>query len=1625
VPTVLPQKRVSPMSQLDLAPRTPPYAPDQIRPRVGWAALFTAYVAALAVAIAAGGTAQAQGNIQGPNRAIANPQANRGTANTVMFREDRNVNRSIDKAREAIEAGSYDEAVHILGDVLQLGEDFFYRREGAANLISVKAEVRRLLGSLPVEGRKLLELRYGADARRQLEQALASGDWGLLAHVSAKYFHTSAGYEATWLLALFHRDRGESLAAALALRQLNDAPADVKAKFQPALSLQTAACWFEAGMHPLAAQELAALKAQHPDAQIQIGDRLVTIAPAGQDPLDWLATLVNRGRVAESAQGQWLVHRGSPHRNQALPANSPVVATAWRAPAYDNFVDVGGELGETYTERGVREALYDIQQLAAGYGEALLPSAHPLAVGDTVIFRTATQLIAVHAASGKRQWTAAVDQQLQERLLSMYQAEQAAQRTLGAPEPAEVANRPGNIKGKLERIQLASALLTRVATDAAYGTLSSDGQQVFAVEGIGLGGMHPQYRNIGGENRSRVDFNTLRGYDIATGKLKWELGGEPGDTQLELAGHWFLGPPLPLAGLLYVMVEQDNEIRLVCLDPYAPEGRRVQWSQSLCVIEQNFVGQPARRSAGVSPAFADGVMVCPTASGAVVAVDPASRSLLWALQYPPEVTPQVRTSWLIPTTGAYYSTPGWCDASATIHRGCVLLTPPGSSRLHGLRLLDGSPLWEPIERGDASYVAGCYNDLVVLVGSTFVRAVHLETGRTLWQTPFPGERVMTGRGYLAGDCYVVPLADGTLAQVRLDDGTVTIRPLGGSADEERHAGNLIAVGDRVYCQHLFGCDSYLMVSAESLERRLQTNQNDAEAWLIQGDMQLQQGQLEQAATSLRRAITLGSEKAKPLLAECLLRQLQADFTRHDRLRQELEELVGQGSRAARYWQLVAEGHAAQGKRVEAVQAYLRLAEIVVAGDGGEKTGHIKDAEPGLSVRQDRLVAARLHQLWSEATHDQRTAIDQIIQAKLAGEQTAEKPPQTNVTAQATLAPLRQAIAYFGWHPASVPLKWQLIKKLRAEGECSLVEAEGLLLEVLDSPQQQDQAAALAMLAEMFAKAELWDTATWYAKQLKTRFAGQVLPQGKTGAEVAQTLLASPKTPPAAEPWPTGRVDIREISAKIAQTPRAMIADALLLPQFGGAVIEIENGMQLVARGLDRDFWQVPFRHPETGHPIAIAPQGHRLAARGRMLVFSTGCYLLGINTAGSVRNSDVEIRWVQPLIDQYSTGSAAPMFALPHWENTAWGTRRVTLRSAHSDPLGSLTPVVGRQVTFVRGRQLVSLDVLSGQTVWVRDNVPEASEVFGDEECIYLVPPDRTTVQVYRTTDGAALPAKRVPPWSQVMRAVGRKLIAWSSDGKQVTVRLFDVATQQDVWTRTYDATAKANFADDGRLGVLQRDGKFQLLDVATGKTLIDATVDAIDPLGAIFILRHHDRYVLAATHTANADTQQYDGWVIRPLQRPGQTHTPTINGAMHGFDEQGRLAWSQPVRHLSLPLEQPSGSPVIGLMSHLYGVTSQRTVRTGLGLVLVDKRTGKVIYRGMQDGMPGVYQQHVDREGQFIEFRTNLGTVRMTFTDEAWPEDPRPNPVEPDLPSRRLLPRANAPAPGAKPEPLPDRPNR
>jgi len=60
----------------------------------------------------------------------------------------------------------------------------------------------------------------------------------------------------------------------------------------------------------------------------------------------------------------------------------------------------------------------------------------------------------------------------------------------------------------------------------------------------------------------------------------------------------------------------------------------LEWKQPLANLEeQHIASDTPRRLAGASPSLADGILICPTSAGAVVAVDLATRTLRWGYQY--------------------------------------------------------------------------------------------------------------------------------------------------------------------------------------------------------------------------------------------------------------------------------------------------------------------------------------------------------------------------------------------------------------------------------------------------------------------------------------------------------------------------------------------------------------------------------------------------------------------------------------------------------------------------------------------------------------------------------------------------------------------------------------------------------------------------------------------------------------------------------------------------------------------------------------------------------------------------------------------------------------------------------
>jgi len=155
------------------------------------------------------------------------------------------------------------------------------------------------------------------------------------------------------------------------------------------------------------------------------------------------------------------------------------------------------------------------------------------------------------------------------------------------------------------------------------GSLSSDGRLVYAVEDLPVAAFPRDYYALAGRQgdglrlayaeglTDAVYRSRLLALDAKTGLAVWERGGRgdlPGaGLDALLNNAYFLGPPLPLDGKLYVAVQRDFDLRLLCLDPATGS---VVWAQRLAEFKSRLVLDGGRRLHAVRLTHADGLLVC-------------------------------------------------------------------------------------------------------------------------------------------------------------------------------------------------------------------------------------------------------------------------------------------------------------------------------------------------------------------------------------------------------------------------------------------------------------------------------------------------------------------------------------------------------------------------------------------------------------------------------------------------------------------------------------------------------------------------------------------------------------------------------------------------------------------------------------------------------------------------------------------------------------------------------------------------------------------------------------------------------------------------------------------------------
>lgn len=1486
----------------------------------------------------------------------------------------RELNQHLNRAKRSLDEGHYSDAVSRLGSLLNDpgAEDYFIPdSHQAGRMVSLKAEAQRILGTMPADGRAAYELQFGSEAQRLLEIAVSESDIGKLIDVSRKYFQTEAGQQATYLVGRYHLDTGRPLAAALTLQRLTNNGNTTEA-FEPELSLCLALSWFYAGMESKGRQVLETL--QKDSSGLNSRD---TAAPASLladvgTAVDWLLEqITTKHGPWGSREDQWLLHRGNASRTGEMRGDMPLVVSEnplvncrWRVPA-SNHHRMESKIGKIQQH-------YIANQIPA------LPSLHPLAVNDVILMRTPRYLFAVDSMTGKRTWL--YDD------LSLQLTEGFADET--------------NSQILSNRSDVLSGWYQRIWDDAPYGQMSSDGERVYLINKLG----YPTNRRmLVGRNGINFpnplglkSYNELVALELRSqGKRQWIIGGESGNDDSALSGAFFLGAPLPIDGQLYVLAEISGEIHLLILD--AVTGNLV-WRQPLIHTEETsgtIIRNSLRRVAGATPSLGDGILVCPTTAGAVVAVDVATRSLLWGFEYETVGGNKRENAWGLARRHITRGQPGnrWNDATVTIAGGKVLITPVESNFLYCLQLFDGQLLWKQ-PRKQNLYLACVYDSVALLVGHHTVQALQLDNGQSAWPADLklPNDAMPSGRGFLSGSHYYLPTTMRELVKIDLATGR-----LDGSQPTQQVLGNLICYDDCVISQRVDSLTSFYQVGAlrQKVGENMASGKEDAWTLAHHAQLMLHDNQRTLALQSLRRAYQMESKDeptdvTRALLVDTLLRGLREDFVHNEWLSTEVAELIDQPAQRMEYLRLMTIGLQKVDKFDQAFEACVDLIDA-----HSDETMEVVSED--LNIRRDRWIQVQLANIYSGADRTQRTGIDQVIKARFLA-----------ATAGDRTEALRKFHQHFGFHTIDRQAQLELARRLMATSH--RLEAEVLFIDLMKRSTGKAAGTATGLLANLYDTLGLPQQASQMYKVLHKRWTEVPILNGKTGREVWEESLASLSNTEKELPhttWPRGRVTIG-VAAKrdVRQFPvgyRNHPVTPVHAQGPGLNRVKISLHAQQLLLGSDslgRQLFRIPVLGSEERVNRLTKSNLTEAKTYGHLLLASHGLSLLAIDTLPGATDSTDRVLWRNALVPMATQKTAIKQINQNTTANI-WGekTRKTTARTSTDEVrIGRIGPLHPHGVCYQRGESLICVDPLqvNDNPIWVRTDVASGSALFGDHELLFVAPPDTTEAMVLRQIDGSFVGPRLIPPAKNRWVTIGRNILAWKQTGQQLALTFYDPWYEEEIWTYPFPVNSKGCLVEHDQVAILSPQGRFVLISLEDGTILIDQLLEPEPNLDSIHVLRFSGQTILATT-TAPFDDRDKS---IRIAAAPSPSYVPLIHGRIYAFDPQtGERQWKIPavIEQYGLPLDQPFQSPVLIFLRHEPVSKSEpRAVKTTV--LCLDRRDGSILldntnatsdsltYVGSQSG---TYEVTVDPSARQVVLKLFEKTLTMTFTDAPVPPEP------------------------------------
>ena len=1339
---------------------------------------------------------------------------------------------------------------------------------------SVRQQAVRLIGQMPARGRNLFELKHGIRARKLLLEAVRQNDDSKVQEVSRRYFHTQAGYAATFLLGQTKLFEGDFALSNRLFRRLIEFDA-ARNSLDPELSIWATIALACDQRISEAVELIQSLKKKHPILTFELGDKkesfTISDVESTNSFVHRLAAQYQFGHFKDKQirRSEWLSFRDAASRNRAMD-EFPLPIPEWSVP-------IDGKNSDELLERLESKRLE--RRLPA------VPALHAVAFKGCVVMRTGKGVQAIDVRSGKRVW--------------QYPWEEAAQTGSGFAYESELA--------------------ANLWTHHASGTLTSDGERVYFVESSLSAGAPSRVDRPLGSTPMYSGSNTLVALKVVDkkgvaveGQLAWRIdAGKTTDGDLKDAV--FLGPPLVYDNLAYVLIERAGQIRLVALR--SDNGKTV-WTQQLASTQSRdgLEDRVFRYRMSATPFFASGLLICPTQVGGLVAVDLSTQNLKWGFRY--KSINDLRNL----GEGMNPRYPWYDNAMFTVNQ--LLCFSPVDSRSYYVLETDTGKLKNIEPKGKDLFIAGAFDNRIVVVGPHSVSLDSL-AGISTAKIDLSELGTPTGLGLFADRHYYLPLSGKKI--VKLDLKTQKVVSVQSTATQP---GNLIFYQGRIVSQSVRTLDSYWVPSEASkmAQGLLEQTSNDPMGLLLLAQIQHQTGKTDQAIETLLQSVEqVRNPYSIQFLSTLLVARIndskKLDWETLDKGYSYLTEPAQQ--RAYLLAKIESKFQAGQGNA--AIDEILELVELY-SGDPRTNAEWVQ-VDANLAMNELRLIRTRLKNavgsldeverpsfvvklqqrfdqaLESESLETLQTLANVLGEIEFMDRASLQIANRISEEGNEEFSPWAQALLLRRYQNVNAEEKVGLLNKLiefyLAKGDANrritrirLVDVYRRLIETLQQLERAENSEELGRL-QMSIKESI---AALNSKMQSSKLDGPTQIAFDPDVTLTMSTLDNSRVHYATS---------LQYEVQAGKLPIRISSDV-----NGNFDIRDENGVLLYTDSS---------RSPGSRHSNSNYQRTH-FQVIGDILILSFGYDHIGVDlTRLPGINEDFGDReffdrdlFERAVIWRYDAFQYAEDLGFTKYarESNSLGIVHTELVDNEGNRIGKTTNVSDRGFCILKRDSLACVDPWTGQTLWVRKNILPGSDMMGDRNNVFVFDPNNQTVDIYDPLDGTR--AGRIDlPGKMVHRAIqnGSHAVGLNETEQQIILSGFQLGrdTIEQKWQREFVRGTRASLLDGNRLALLAPTGEFEILNWKTGISLQKTKLRIDVPFSSIQLLDQGTDLLLFVNKN---NSHRIESKRLEFGSRPSATIN--VVGQVYLLDKKG-IKWQGPARldGYDFVLNQPAQAPV------------------------------------------------------------------------------------------------------------------